>query len=276
VGSSRNAIAAETLAILQRGGYVAPSGRQVELRAAIDAAAFGTRLYRPDDLDPARVRSSGKPVRPRIEVTGETTAQAARRLVEAEGETHIAALNFASAKNPGGGWLGGAKAQEEDLARASALVPCLETQPVYYETHRAAASLLYTDHMIHAPGVPFFRDDAGALLEAPFLVSILTSAAPNAGEVTRQQPAAAAEIRPTLERRAAKVLALAAERGHRCLVLGAWGCGVFRNEPRDVAEAFAQLLRPPFEGAFERVVFAVYERGDAQPNRRAFAERFGT
>jgi uncharacterized protein (TIGR02452 family) len=77
-----------------------------------------------------------------------------------------------------------------------------------------------------------------------------------------------------LHSRALKVLRIAAQRGYRTLVLGAWGCGAFRNEPRDAVDAFSAAL-DALPGAFERVVFAVYERKGDGPNLRAFRERFG-
>jgi uncharacterized protein (TIGR02452 family) len=135
--------------------------------------------------------------------------------------------------------------------------------------------MLYTDHLIYSPDVPFFRDDRNGLLDAPFLVSIITAPAPNAGEAARKGRGEADAVRATLEARAALVLAVAAAHGHRRLVLGAWGCGVFRNEPRHVAETFGRWLEHErFRGAFERVVFAVYDRGKGQPNLRAFEARF--
>jgi len=70
-------------------------------------------------------------------------------------------LNFASAKNPGGGFLGGGSAQEESLARSSGLFPCINQMQQMYETNRAYRSCLYTDHMIYSPRVPVFRDDEG-------------------------------------------------------------------------------------------------------------------
>jgi uncharacterized protein (TIGR02452 family) len=196
-------------------------------------------------------------------VTSESTAQAARRLVETEGLRTLA-LNFASAKNPGGGFLGGAKAQEEDLARCSALYPCLLTKREHYDENRACLSLIYTDHIIYSPDVPFFRDERLELVEAPFLVSILT--APNAGEELRRDPRAGPRIRAALERRVAKVLLVAALEGQRSLVLGAWGCGVFCNDPAAVADIFASTLADPrFAGSFDRVVFAAPALG---PGRR--------
>jgi uncharacterized protein (TIGR02452 family) len=274
---SLSGVAKQTLEVIDRGSYVSPSGATVDLRARIDAAVGGTVLYRPEDLDAlslSLVARAAPP--PRIEVTDETTAMAARRLFEVEREPRVVALNFASAKHPGGGFLGGAKAQEEDLARCSALYACLITQREYYDANRAHGSMLYTDHIIYSPDVPFFRDEHLDFLEAPFLASIITAPAPNAGEAARNGRREAGGVRATLHARAGKVLAVAAAHEHRCLVLGAWGCGVFRNDPREVAAAFAHWLQhDSFRGAFDRVVFAVYDRGKGQPNLRAFQERFG-
>ncbi|MDC0677521.1 TIGR02452 family protein [Sorangium atrum] len=267
-------IAAETVQIASRGEYTAPSGATVRIRDRVLAAVKGTVLYRPGSLDAWEPKERlDRPTA--IQVTGETTGAAGRRLIEQEGEARVMALNFASAKNPGGGFLRGAKAQEEDLARCSALYASLVEQRDYYDQNRACGSFLYTDHIIYSPDVPFFRDEQHALLDRPFALSIITAPAPNAGEAFQRDDAADQEIRAALERRADMVLAAAGAHGHRCLVLGAWGCGVFRNDPREVADVFARCLGSPrFRGAFSRVVFAVYDRGDDRPNYRAFQERF--
>lgn len=273
------ASAADTLRILDEGSYLAPSGARVALGARVARAVAGTVLYRPDDFTrPPLAACDGAAARDasptRLEVTAESTAQAAARLVAAEGVRHVLALNFASAKNPGGGFLGGAKAQEEDLARCSALYPCQLTQRAYYDANRACASMLYTDHMIYSPDVPFFRDDHLRLLEEPFELSVLTAPAPNAGEHLRRHADDTAALTATLDARASKVLAVARAHGHRTLVLGAWGCGVFRNDPSVVADLFAKHLAGTFAGAFERVVFAVYDRKAGSPTLAAFRARF--
>jgi uncharacterized protein (TIGR02452 family) len=269
-------VAAETVEIVARGTYVSGSGRRAELRAAIASAVGGTALYTPEACARLARSGGGAPAaRPRIEVTAETTAVAGRRLVEREREPRVAALNFASAKNAGGGFLGGAKAQEEDLARCSALYECLITQPGYYAANRATRSMLYTDHLIYSPDVPFFHDDELALLDEPFALSILTSPAPNAGEFFAHRQGTRADVRSTLERRTRHVLAIAREHGHRCLVLGAWGCGVFRNDPHEVAAVFAEALEDAtFTGAFDRVVFAIHARPSERANLDAFLTRF--
>lgn len=262
---SLEALANETVRITDEGRYLAPSGRSVDLSALIERAMSGTRLVRPGELAPY-VPTGAEPT---IEVTGETTGEAARRLVEREGVERLVLLNFASAKNPGGGFLGGAKAQEEDLARCSALYRCQLTQPDYYAKNRGEPSMLYTDHLIYSPDVVFFRDEHGALLEAPFCASIITAPAPNAGVALERDAAARPAISATLARRAGLVLELARREGHETLLLGAWGCGVFKNDPVEVAEVFASRIR-----GFRRVVFAVYDRSRGQQNIAAFRARF--
>lgn len=101
-----------------------------------------------------------------------------------------------------------------------------------------------------------------------------TAPAPNAGAALQKDPSLRPGIREVLHSRALKVLQVAAHRRHRTLVLGAWGCGAFRNDPVEAAGAFAAALSA-LPGAFERVVFAVYERGGDGPNLSAFRERFG-
>jgi uncharacterized protein (TIGR02452 family) len=269
-------IAQETLRILDAGFYVSQSGNVVDLRAEQEAAVAGTRLYTPTQtsdllsrLDPC------KEMQTIIEVTEETTQVAAYRLVREEGCRDLVLLNFASARKPGGGFLNGAPAQEEDLARCSGLYPCLLTQPAYYAANRAHSSRLYTDHILYSPKVPWLRTHSQNLLDEIFLASVITAPAPNAGSVYRNQRNARRVIEDTLRRRAALILTVARDQGHRSLLLGAWGCGVFRNDPHLVADAFGQWLSDPqFVGCFERIVFAVYDPGSAQRTLSAFQVRF--
>jgi len=203
-----------------------------------------------------------------IEVTNETSLSAARRL-----GAGAACLVFASAKNPGGGFLTGAQAQEESIARSSALYPCLTAARGFYDFHRRQGDLRYSDRVIYSPAVPVFRGDDGALLEAPYPVSFLTAAAPNLGAVLSNQPTAAGSVPRVLAERARRVLTVAAAHGHRTLVLGAWGCGVFRNDPAVVAAAFAAQLAST-HGWFDHVVFAVLDGQRGTPTYGAFADAF--
>jgi uncharacterized protein (TIGR02452 family) len=189
--------------------------------------------------------------------------------VLADGQGPVAALNFASAKNPGGGFLNGSQAQEESLARSSALHASLLRAWEFYERHRGSPSLLYSDAMIWSPGCPVFRDDEGRPLDEPQLVSFITSPAPNAGATAENRPEELPLIPEVFGRRSEYVLALAASQGYKCLILRAWGCGVFRNDPAVVASAFVGHLRQgAWSGRFERVVFSVL---DTSPTRETLA-----
>lgn len=258
-------IAHENERIVAAGEYRAPAGHTVPLAPAVAAAREGTRLHGPGPV-PAGERLAEVPGT-LVEVTGESAFVAARRLAGP-----VAVLNFSSARNPGGGYLNGAQAQEEALCRSSALYTCLLEARAFYDHHRAHRDPFYTDRVIHSPDVPVFRDDRGRLLDEPFLAGFLTSAAPNAGVVRRRSPEQAAELPAALAARAERVVEVAAHHGYRRLVLGAWGCGVFQNDPETVAEAFRALLGPGgrFARTFERVTFAVLDRTPGHTVRGAF------
>ncbi|MFD9502881.1 TIGR02452 family protein [Streptomyces sp. NPDC060035] len=265
-------IARDTEAIVTAGRYRTPDGREVTIERALTAALSGTRLYGPEPVPVAVLDTDRTPA---VEVTGESSLQAAHRL--ASGSTaKVAVLNYASARNPGGGYLNGAQAQEEALCRGSALHATLLRAPEYYAHHRTERSAFYTDRVIHSPGVPVFRDDRGRLLDTPYTVGFLTSPAPNAGVIRRQTPEEAHRIPAALASRAERVLEVAAVRGYRRLVLGAWGCGVFQNDPAEVAGAFRALLADGgrFAGHFERIVFGILERSPGSPVRAAFTRVF--
>ena len=269
-------VARETLKILEDGQFTAPSGKVVTLAAEQKWAEKHTKLYKPEDLERLLAdESQAGPSDLFIEVTDETTQVAAHRLVAHEHCGDLMLLNYASARNPGGGFINGAKAQEEDLARCSGLYPCQLKQFEYYDINRAQSSLLYTDHLIYSPKVPWFRRRNRDLLDDFFLASVITAPAPNAGQYLRRNPDGWAEIEAALRRRVGYVLAVAAENGHRTLLLGAWGCGVFRNRPEMVADAFAQWLdSPTFLGCFDRVVFGVYDPSKTKDTLKAFQARF--
>ncbi|WP_031072332.1 TIGR02452 family protein [Streptomyces sp. NRRL WC-3742] len=269
--------------IAERGSYRADGGELVQVGEQLAAARAGTVSYAPAALD-ALLRAGGEPGplgAGRVEVTAEGSIEAARRLVGA-GVGPVGVLNFASARNPGGGYLRGARAQEEDLCRSALLYTCLLEAPDYYEAHRASDDLRYSHRVIVSPGVPVVRGGRGELLARPYPVTFLTSPAPNAGQLERRSAGVnvrgvnmrGANVREVLAERALRVLAAAARHEVRTLVLGAWGCGVFRNDPAQVAEAFEGAL-DRYGAAFERVVFAVWDRNAVSANRAAFEARFG-
>lgn len=260
---SRQTLAAfgqETLTILQCGKYRSSTNEIVSIRPAVDAACAGTRLYLPEEY-PSLVATSDRWATfpgTEIQVTDRTTLAAGQALAEIF--SSLACLNFASAKRPGGGFLNGSAAQEESLARSSALYATLQSQPEFYAFHRSQGSAFYSSRVIFSPGVPVFRDDEGCLLAQPWTTAFLTAAAVNAGSVSGRGHAKNARIATAMTERVRMVLAVAA--CHRCeaLVLGAWGCGIFRNDPRQIAAIFAESLADPlFSNRFRHIEFAVYD-----------------
>ena len=169
------------------------------------------------------------------------------------------ALNFANGTETGGGFLRGATAQEEALCRSSGLYATLVGDPMY-EFHRkhelwAEAS----DWAILSPNVPVFRDDRGMELDVPWLLSFITCAAPYAPSVGHPRSG------DMLQKRIVRVLSIARAYGYTELILGAWGCGAFGNDPRRTASDFRGALEGEFDGMFGEVVFAIT---DWSPERR--------
>lgn len=286
-------LAEENERLIGEGYYHHSAAGRVSIAAEVRAAAEATRGYQPDELTallaelgPAAGPAAGPPARApaRVEVTGESSLEAASRLATAEdsaedsaGPGTVGVLNFASARNPGGGYLTGAQSQEEDLCRCSALYTCLLRVPEYYAAHRASRDPLYSHRVICSPAVPVFRNHHGDLLPAPYPVTFLTCAAPNAGVLAQRAPERLPLIPGVLAERVARVLAVAVRHRVDPLVLGAWGCGVFRNSPEQVATAFADQLGAGggFAGRFDQVVFGIYERDPARPTLATFARVLG-
>jgi uncharacterized protein (TIGR02452 family) len=111
---------------------------------------------------------------------------------------------------------------------------------------------------------------------APDGVDFITSPAPNAGAIWQNEPANRQFIVPVLTERASKILALAASQQCDALVLGAWGCGVFRNDPSTVAAIFHDYLRPQgrYSGCFRHILFSVYDASRPPETSGAFVHQF--
>lgn len=257
-------IAKENEAIYKAGSYAG-----IEIGEKLHAAIEGTVLYKDGNVDLPAISQSAAI----IEVANRKVSTTAPRFLEA-GKNHIAVLNFANARNQGGGYLHGATAQEEDLCRASGLYPCLLRKPMFYNANILGQNSLYTDGIIYSPAVPFFRDEHNAFLPEPFELSIITSPAPNLSEWgLAEYPATYLTtdlIRETLITRGRKILRVAAMHGHRNLILGAWGCGAFANDPEMVATVFRDLIKEI--PVFEHIVFAVYDKGNPANLFKTFHE----
>lgn len=239
---------------IDQGYYRSDAGRSVDWSAQIARARELCRSIPPHEV------LAGSVERPysvtEVRVRNRTTLEAAKDLVD-RGERPLV-LNFANGIAPGGGFLGGARAQEEVLCRSSALFATLDGDPMY-DAHRLRPEPDSSDWVILSPEVPVFRGDSGAAWDEPWLIDVITSAAPVATRIG--QPRAG----DLLERRIHRVLAVAAAYSYRALLLGAWGCGAFGNDPVRTADDFRRALEQEFRGCFATVEFAIT---DWSPERR--------
>lgn len=273
VKDARVALAQETLAILEQGHYIAPSGKQVDVKALMKISMDETRTI--TGKFPSIYFDRPNPT---IEVTNESTFAAIQRLYRgAERGYHVACLNFASARTPGGGVLSGAVAQEEDLCISSGLYPCLLSQPEFYRENRACGTSLYLDKAITSLQVPFIRGDDRVLLEEPVLATVITIPAPNERAVRNGEPSRIKELEQATIDRVEFMLDVANELGVTDLVLGAWGCGVFGHDPVKMAGYMGKFLlkNGKHSKSFKRVVFAVFDPTMQGPNYTAFKEILG-
>ena len=248
----------------RKGFYIARDGQEVVWRDAVQAACAARVSIPPDVALPGGERTAFTETR--VQVTNETTLGASLRFIE-RGLRPLA-LNFANGVHPGGGFLRGARAQEETLCRSSALYLTLVGDPMY-EEHRKRPLPDSTDWAILSPDVPVFRTDDGTELQSPWLLRFITCAAPYAPYIGQPQ---AGDL---LQKRIHRVLAIARSYGYSALVLGAWGCGAFDNDPRRTAADFRHALENDFSGAFSDIVFAITdwspERKFLGPFRDVFA-----
>ena len=230
----RKEMAKETLAIMKNGFYEI-QGRRVCIAEKHQKSIKESRLYTPQQglflLEKYRKMAANSQSSLSFSIKIENVSSVDAVIQSArQGLCQVAVLNFASAKNPGGGFLNGAIAQEESLAVSSGLYQTLLKNPQYYEVNRSCGTMCYTHYAIYSPDVVFFRDGKGDLLETPCTACVLTLPAVNYGQVLVKGEDAG-KAKEIMRQRMALCLALFAEEGCRNLILGAYGCGVFRNDP---------------------------------------------
>ena len=280
------AFAADTCNIIETGVYQSFDGSMVDISQQISQAIQRSECFASAQDLQARLSINAFPRSSAlVTVTAETTIACARRLRQELGEEGIlTVLNFASAKNPGGGFLKGACAQEETLVISSALYGCLlKHQHTFYDSNRTTHDGIYTDNIIWSPDVPVFRDDRDwSLCSKPFPVSFITLPAVNAGVVATSNSIPKKEVESLVEKNMRKriqmVLYTAASQGTHALVLGAYGCGCFRNDPSDVARWFREELvrnNAFYLTKFQQIVFAVYDISASHNTMSAFSKELG-
>lgn len=256
-----------------------------ELRAASERSAKGSVLYEADEWPQLPSENREGIVR----VTGRRSFEAAMSIARERPESRIAVHNFASSINPGGGVKSGSSAQEESLCRCSTLYASLDQRRFwdsYYSPNRGAGDLMATDDVIWSPDIVICKSDTDEPARLPreewVTVDVLTCAAPDLRRspsnlkhpgTGRDREVSMSELYAAHRRRARHLLTVAAAVKARCLVLGAFGCGAFCNDPYLVANAWHEELEP-LRSHFDLIEFAVFHMPYETENYEAFQQEF--
>ena len=230
------------------------------------------------------VPAQNKNEKAKVIVSGKRSLEAAESYAK-QGKK-VCVLNFASATNPGGGVVNGSSAQEECICRCTTLYPCINTDQMwdaFYRPHRKMANPLYNNDCIYTPDVCVFKSDTSfpepLSKEDWWSVNILTCAAPNLRErpSNMMNPYAgttAAKVTPKelealLTARIRRIFEIAAANENDVLILGAFGCGAFRNPPEIVAKVFNTVMQD-YLCYFDTIEYAVYHTEREVANYKAF------
>lgn len=240
-----------------------------DLAAAIEVSKATTQVFFEDEYPAIDGIDRCEEV---VEVVEGRSAATAMRLHAEDPTAKIAVLNFANAFKPGGGVEWGAGAQEESLCRVSTLYPVIEANAhdprrSFYQHHRDLGRDVATDSLIYSPGIVLCKSDESYPQRLRFpkrvTVDVITMAAPDLRRISMSDAA----LFGYHVKRAMHLLTVAASKGVDVLVLGAFGCGAFHNDPRVVAYAWHVALNM-FPKVFKRVVFAILGRKGAQYTMR--------
>lgn len=222
----------------------------------------------------------------KVVVSGKRTLEASE--VYAKQGKKVCVLNFASATNPGGGVVHGSSAQEESICRCSTLYPCLDTKEMwdkFYMPHREADDPLYNDDIIFTPGVKVFKSDSKfpeLMQESEWWdVDVITCAAPNLRHIpsNMMNPNAGSSraeityegLKELIRKRVRRIFEVAIMSKADVLILGAFGCGAFRNPPKLVAEVFAEYTEK-YRECVDVIEYAVFHVEHERANYEAFKD----
>jgi uncharacterized protein (TIGR02452 family) len=257
------------------------------LSASIPVAKKNTTVFYEDDypiFDASRTKDM------RITVSGDRSYQAAMKLRRENPSAKIAVMNFANAFHAGGGVTKGSSAQEESLCRTSTLYPLLYRRTLrdtFYKHHHDLNTPKATDSLIYTEGVIICKTDEDLPKRMPkedwVTVDVITIAAPDLrGKSNQHAPLVNggtymnnAELFGYHVKRAIHMLTCAAAKGADILVLGAFGCGAFQNDPEVVARAYKVVLGE-FPKVFKQVEFAIYRPAGGSKNYDVFSKILDT
>lgn len=279
----REKIAKDTMKIINDGKYekydpASKTSKTVSIANDLKLCISRTETFGPKEYENKQIHMNKHSSMCEIKVIPVSSYGAAKYLVNHDKIKNTCVLNFASATKPGGGFLNGRQAQEESLSRQSALYASIKGSKMYVEHGHRPNDNYYTDYMIYSPNVPVFRNDQDESLLPPneyFTVNVITSAAPNKTKIDKEKYSMNSKpnLNALIQTRIRKIVKCAIDKKNDALVLGAYGCGVFGNDPKDISKLFKNVLVKEGLGFYlHKVVFAI--TGPHSENFKAFSAEF--
>ena len=230
-----------------------------QLLSAVKASIQGTKYYPPS----VTIKLPSREGKGNLSINQFRSFEAAQYWHKAYPHLRIGVLNFASATRPGGGVEDGCTAQEECLCRCSSLFLVLnqdELHEKFYNTNAMARNPLYSDACIYSPGIMVFKtDERCPQLMNPddwFAVDIITCAAPDLRVAFLPTENELYQIHVS---RANRVFQVAIDNGIDIMIMGAFGCGAFENDPIVVAKAHRDAIAS-YRNHFYQIEYAIYSR----------------
>ena len=259
----------ETMKAAEDGCYFVEE-REVKLPVSFEKIK-AVKLYTPEQVVQLLEQDMSGSEPSRIMLRNQDTLDAVFELHQRRKETEkpVLILNFANPHRPGGGIRSKPGTQEEHLCVKTTVLCSLETEKAwpFYQANLDCGTQAQTDTVLFSPNTMVIRNPDLSLQEEPFPVAVMTVSAPIASRMEESELPNLANI---LNRRIRGMLRAAAAEGYTRLVLGAWGCGNFGNDPELVARLFHENLT----GNFEEVTMAVFDNSEDQYRYSCFAKYF--
>ena len=233
----------------------------IKLCSAVDYSKKHTHIYWEDEYPTYSLLQT---TTIDISVVNEKTIMSAIKNRKKYPGYKIAVLNFANPVNPGGGVKNGFMGQEEELCRCSTLYKIISDNSVcgkYYEHHKNCSSSISTDSLIYSEDIIILKSDEKEPVRMDskeyISIDVITMAAPCCGKDMGTDAIDDETLYEIHIQRARHMLTVAAHKEVEVLILGAFGCGAFKNNPIVVAKAYSKVMKE-FSNCFKYIEFAIY------------------
>jgi uncharacterized protein (TIGR02452 family) len=219
-----------------------------------------------------------------VTVENTDTVTATRHVMD-KGAKKPVLLNLANAYSAGGGVLTGCTAQEEELCRCSTLLHAIGENERLAALPPEGSAYVYKQPIpqggvVYSPNVQFFRGtraEGYPLWKTPMQAGVISAAGPDLRTKSKESAISLTEYKKIVTTTIESILRVAAANHHDAVVLGAIGCGAFRNPdwekkqltdkngpktiPELVSSLFKEVLeKDEFKEVFKEISFGIFDQ----------------